>query len=122
MFALRNSLIKMNPTYPQAHGEVALHWRERELLLVAEAMGTAPLFALRKGAVGVPSPVGFRRSQSDEPEDEVRRRAVHAARSTAATPLRQALLRPLSLDLALQVAGDRLLVARQGQLLVDHVG
>jgi hypothetical protein len=33
--------------------EVALHWRERELLVVAEAIGTAPLFALGKGAVGV---------------------------------------------------------------------
>jgi hypothetical protein len=33
--------------------EVALHWRERELLVVAEAVGTAPLFALGRGAVGV---------------------------------------------------------------------
>jgi hypothetical protein len=33
--------------------EVALHWRERELVVVAEAVGTAPLFALGKGAVGV---------------------------------------------------------------------
>jgi hypothetical protein len=33
--------------------EVALHWRERQLLVVAEALGTAPLFALGKGAVGV---------------------------------------------------------------------
>jgi hypothetical protein len=33
--------------------EVALHWRERDALVVAEAVGTAPLFALGKGAVGV---------------------------------------------------------------------
>jgi hypothetical protein len=33
--------------------EVALHWRERETLVVAEAVGTAPLFALGRGAVGV---------------------------------------------------------------------
>jgi hypothetical protein len=33
--------------------EVALHWRERDVLVVAEAVGTAPLFALGRGAVGV---------------------------------------------------------------------
>jgi hypothetical protein len=33
--------------------EVALYWREREVLVVAEAVGTAPLFALGSGAVGV---------------------------------------------------------------------
>ncbi|HEY7933678.1 MAG TPA: hypothetical protein VID48_07620 [Solirubrobacteraceae bacterium] len=32
--------------------EIALYWRERDLLVVAEAVGTAPLFALG-GAVGV---------------------------------------------------------------------
>ena len=33
--------------------EVALHWRERETLVVAEAVGTAPLFTLGRGTVGV---------------------------------------------------------------------
>ena len=33
--------------------EVALRWRERDALVVAEAVGTAPLFALGRGAVGV---------------------------------------------------------------------
>lgn len=33
--------------------EVALRWRERDALIVAEAVGTAPLFALGRGAVGV---------------------------------------------------------------------
>jgi hypothetical protein len=33
--------------------EVALRWPERDALIVAEAVGTAPLFALGKGAVGV---------------------------------------------------------------------
>jgi hypothetical protein len=33
--------------------EVALHWRERDVLVVAEAVGTAPLFALGRGEVGV---------------------------------------------------------------------
>jgi hypothetical protein len=33
--------------------EVALRWREQDALVVAEAVGTAPLFALGKGAVGV---------------------------------------------------------------------
>jgi hypothetical protein len=33
--------------------EIALRWRERDALIVAEAVGTAPLFALGRGAVGV---------------------------------------------------------------------
>jgi hypothetical protein len=33
--------------------EVALRWREQDALIVAEAVGTAPLFALGRGAVGV---------------------------------------------------------------------
>jgi hypothetical protein len=33
--------------------EIALRWRERDVLVVAEAVGTAPLFALGRGAVGV---------------------------------------------------------------------
>jgi hypothetical protein len=33
--------------------EIALRWRERDALVVAEAVGTAPLFALGRGAVGV---------------------------------------------------------------------
>jgi hypothetical protein len=33
--------------------EVALRWRERDALVVAEAVGTARLFALGRGAVGV---------------------------------------------------------------------
>lgn len=32
--------------------EIALHWRERDALIVAEAVGTAPLFALGKGRSG----------------------------------------------------------------------
>jgi hypothetical protein len=33
--------------------EVALRWREHDALVVAEAVGTVPLFALGRGAVGV---------------------------------------------------------------------
>jgi hypothetical protein len=33
--------------------EIALRWREQDALVVAEAVGTAPLFALGRGAVGV---------------------------------------------------------------------
>jgi hypothetical protein len=33
--------------------EIALRWRERDALVVAEAVGTTPLFALGQGAVGV---------------------------------------------------------------------
>ena len=78
--------------------EVALHWRERDALIVAEAVGTAPLFALGKGAVGVHPVLRLTPPKVLEGIDPSVLLVGHGApvRSDAAASLRDALARSRS--------------------------
>ncbi|HEY3865191.1 MAG TPA: hypothetical protein VGL54_03795 [Solirubrobacteraceae bacterium] len=78
--------------------EIALHWRERDALVVAEAVGTAPLFALGKGAVGVHPVLRLTPPKALEGIDPSILLVGHGApvRSGAAASLRNALARSRS--------------------------
>ena len=78
--------------------EVALRWRERDALVVAEAVGTAPLFALGRGAVGVHPMLRLTPPKALEGIDPGMLLVGHGApvRADAAASLRSALARSRS--------------------------
>jgi hypothetical protein len=78
--------------------EIALRWREQDALVVAEAVGTAPLFALERGAVGVHPVLRLTPPNALEGIDPEMLLVGHGApvKSDAAASLRTALARSRS--------------------------